>query len=120
MKKLSANKKRAIRALLEQKTITAAADQVGITRKTIYEYLRDPIFRAELQNAESGLIDGAGVRLLGGQEKALDTLEGLMDDDDPTNKRLAAVAWLNFALKWRELRNIEERLTALEAALNGT
>ena len=63
------------------------------------------------------MIDGAGVRLLAGQEKALDTLEGLMDDTDPTNKRLAAVAWLNYALKWRELRNIEDRLGDLEKAV---
>jgi len=120
VKKLSANKKRAIRALLEQKTVTAAAKVVGVSRKTIYEYLQDPIFRAELQNAETALIDGAGVRLLAGQDKALTTLETLMDSEDPTNQRLAAVAWLNFALKWRELRNIEERLTALEAALNAS
>jgi hypothetical protein len=37
-----------------------------------------------------------------------------MKGGDLINKRLAAVAWLNFALKWRELRNIEDRIAALE------
>ena len=114
---LSVNQKRALASLMETKTVTAAAEAVGLTRKTIYQYLQDPNFRAALTNAERGLIDGAGVRLLAGQEKALDTLEGLMDDTDPTNKRLAAVAWLNYALKWRELRNIEDRLGDLEKAV---
>ena len=114
---LSANQKRALAALIEHKTVTAAAEAVGLTRKTIYQYLQDPAFRAALTNAERGLIDGAGVRLLAGQEQALDTLEALMGDRDATNRRLAAVAWLNYALKWRELRNIEDRLGELEKAV---
>ena len=117
--KLTRNQVRAIAALIEHRSITAAADAIGITDRTIYRYLEDASFRQELTKAEKGLIDSAGIRLLGGQDKALQALEDLIASNNLTNKRLAAVTWLNYVLKWRELRNVEDRLAELERRVFG-
>ena len=111
---LSRNQARALAALLEHRTVSKAAEIAGLSRKTIYKYLENENFRSELTKAESGLIGAAVTWLLAGQESALRTLEAIVTSGDVTNRRLAAIAWLNFVIKYRELRNVEERLTALE------
>jgi len=115
------NYPRTVKALLEHSTIQAAADSIGLNRATIYRYLEDPDFIALLRTAEGQSIDTTTrglVRLAGKALAALGSV--LADPEQPgaTNKRLAASAILGHLLKIRELRNIEERLTALEAVVN--
>lgn len=114
------NQARALAALLEHRSIKAAAEACGLNERTIRRYLEGPEFRRALARAESDTIDEAGRRLLGGQDAALDALEELITGaDNDANRRLAAVAWLDFALRWRELKNIEQRLTELEGYIYG-
>jgi hypothetical protein len=116
---LNRNQKRAIRALLQHKTIGGAADAIGLNRRTITRYLEDPAFRHALTQAESDLIDEAGRRLISGQDEALDALQELISKaEKDSDRRLAAQAWLDFTLRWRELINVEERLTALQANIS--
>jgi UDP-N-acetyl-D-mannosaminuronic acid transferase (WecB/TagA/CpsF family) len=115
---LNRNQQKAIAALIESRTISDAALVVGVSERTLYRYLENVEFRAALTQAERGLIDGAGFRLMAGQEQALDTLEALMTKARSDNvKRLAAHDWLDFSFKWRDT-SIEQRLNALEAAIN--
>lgn len=113
---LSRNQRRALAALLEHRTITRAAEACGLSTKTLSRYMADPIFRVELANRESALIDEAGRVLIGGQLMALQTLADLMKKArHEGTRRLAAATWMDLCLRWRELRNIEERLSKLEA-----
>ncbi len=117
---LNTNQKRAVPALLAYGTVTAAAAALGLGEKTLYRYLENPNFKAELDKAVKGLIDSAGVRLYAGQDAALDTLEEIMESGKrEADRRLAAVNWLTFAVKWREIQNVEDRLKALEEAVYG-
>ena len=117
---LNTNQKRAVPALLAYGTVTAAAAALGLGEKTLYRYLENPAFKAELDKAVKGLIDSAGVRLYAGQDAALDTLEDIMESGKrEADRRLAAVNWLTFAVKWREIQNVEDRLKALEEAVYG-
>ena len=117
---LNANQKRAIAALLENPTIGEAAAACNLAERTIYRYLDEPQFRAELSRRESLSMDLATRRLLKMSEKALDALEDVLDyplQKGATNMRLAAVAVINSLLKIRELRTIEQRLSELEKAV---
>ena len=118
--KLTPRKTRAITALLELPTIEQAAMSAAVNPRTIYRWLDNPSFKAELSAAEGRAIDRAARRLVGLSGKALDALESVLDTPSQSgagNKRLAAVAILESLLKLRDLRNIEVRITALELAL---
>ena len=117
--KLSAKQHRAITALLTSKSVTEAAVATGQGERTIYRWLSEPDFRQALSAAEGDLIDVATRRLLQLQGSALDTLEALLGDgaDASAGVRLrAAQVTLDHLLKLREMRDIEQRLAALEAA----
>ena len=115
--RLSSNQTRALAAILSEKTIRDAAAKVGLTEKTLYKYLNDETFVSALAAAQDEITREAVNRLVGGLNTALDALDDLIKSGDPTNKRLAAVAWLTHALKLKEFAEIERRLNALEAKL---
>ena len=116
---LSRNQRRAMAALLEHRTITQAAEVSGLARKTLSRYLGDPVFRAELADQESNLIDEAGRVLVSGQMQALQTLANLMKSGrSETTRRLAAATWMDLCLRWRDLK-IEQRISDLEIATYG-
>lgn len=114
--RLSTRQRRAIAALLSEPDAKAAAKVSKVGYRTLIRWLADnPDFRQALTQAESELIGEAGRRLLSGQRLALDTLEGLITDAlRDGDRRQAAIAWLEFTLRFREIRNLEERLTELE------
>ena len=115
--KITRNQRKAVASLLKYKTIGEAAEAVGINPRTLHRWLGDPGFRLVLSQAEGEAIDLITRRLLVMGDKALDSIEGVLDcPDQPgaSNRRLAALAILGQLLKLRELRNIESRLTDLE------
>ena len=73
---------------------------------------------AALAGAEADMLDAATRRLLQLQEGAIETVQAIMQDGEANaSVRLrAAQAVLDYLLKLRELRNVEQRLTALEMA----
>lgn len=118
-KKLSSNQRKALAALLENRTIAAAAEACGLNEKTLRRYLQDPFFKSELAQQESAIIDQVGRSLISGQLIALKTLFDIMTNGESESaRRLAASTWMDFSLRWRELK-IEARLAALEAAVYG-
>ena len=117
--RLSAKQHRAISALLTSKSVTEAAVATGQGERTIYRWLSEPDFRQALSAAEGDLIDVATRRLLQLQGGALDTLEALLSDDTDASAGVrlrAAQITLDHLLKLREMRDVEQRLQALEAA----
>jgi hypothetical protein len=116
---ISTKQQKAIAALLSERTIGAAAKKAGIAERTIYTWLIDKDFRAALRSAEKDLLETVTRRLSAGQTLALDTLETLMQKaKHESTRQAAAVSWLNLSLKFIDVMNIDERLTALEAAIN--
>lgn len=119
--RLSTRQRKALQALIENRTIQQAAQAAGIGERTIYKYLDDPQFRAALAEAEGDLIDQATRQLLQLQDPAIKVMTWAMNHaDNPPSVRLrAAQAVLDYLLKLRELRNLEERLTNLEVKVYG-
>jgi transposase len=115
---LTTRQQRTIAALLAARNVREAAKQVKVPERTVYTWLAEPAFRAALYEAEGHLIDAATRRLLHHQDVALTVILTIMADrDNPAGVRLrAAQSVLEQLLKLRELRNVEQRLTALELA----
>ncbi len=95
--RLNANQKRAIAALMQHSTARKAAEVAGIGESTMYHYLADPVFRAELARKQEALADAAMANLAGLASLALDALrESLEDEDTPPATRVrAAIAVLD-------------------------
>lgn len=115
---ISTKQRKAIAALLTERTLSAAAKSAGIGERTLYTWLSDETFRAELRQAESELLDNAVRRLASGQGAALDTLERLIKSaKNESTRRQSSVDWLNLFLRFHDVKNIDERLSALEKAV---
>lgn len=114
---LTAPQRRAITALMESRTNQEAAEKAKIAPRTLYRWLRDPIFKQALQEAESETTDLANRRLAFGTKMALDTLLFIMyGKHTPDSLRLAAArAWLDSYHRSRDYSDLDARITALEA-----
>ena len=118
-KGITTKQAKAIAALLSERTAGAAAKKAGIAERTLYTWLADPAFRGALRSAEAEVLDTVTRRLGVGQTLALDTLEGLIQKAKHESTKLTAcVSWLNMFVKYRDMKDIDERLTALEAKAN--
>ena len=119
---LTRNQVKAIKALLEYPTIEKAAAAIGVNPRTIGRWLDDRSFRAELSRAEGEALDRVTRKLLYLGDHAVNALASVLQEPNQrgaSNKRLAAQTILTQLLKLRELRNIEERIADLEAAVYG-
>lgn len=118
---LTPRQRRALAALLTSRDVKAAAEASGVGARTLYRWLDLPAFRAALAAAEGDAIDQATRNLITLTQPAIGVITQTMRETNPAAVRLrAAQSVLDYLLKLRELRNVEERLEALEkAVLNG-
>ena len=108
---------KAIEALLEAPTITAAAQAAGVARVTLYEWLKQGPFREALETARASLYRAGVDTLKGAAEKAAGRLIELLDSKNENTRRLTAHEILTLAIRIDENQTLEKRLTALEQAL---
>jgi hypothetical protein len=119
--RLSPKQHKTIAALVSSPTVEAAALAAGVGERTVRRWLSDPAFRMALGVAESDVIDGAVRAMLADLDANRAVMREIRDDYDygPAVRLRAAVALSDDLLRWRELRNVEARLVALEAAYLG-
>ncbi|MDP1547398.1 MAG: hypothetical protein Q8L87_15415 [Anaerolineales bacterium] len=116
---ITTKQQKAIAALLSERTAGKAAKAAGIAERTLYTWLNEPNFKAALRSAEKSILDDVTRRLSAGQGLALDTLTKLIQSARHESTKLrAAVSWLELSLKFRDMQDIEDRLSKLEAALH--
>jgi AcrR family transcriptional regulator len=114
---LTPKQHQAISAMLVSKTMLEAAEMANVSPKTLYRWLEDSTFKLALLDAEGEIIDAVTRRLISLSDTAIDTVETILKDEKATaNLKLrAAQTVLDYLLKLRELRNLEDRLTAIES-----
>ncbi len=114
---LSTNQARAIQALLACATIEKAAEQAGLSGRTVYRYLNEPTFKAALRARQDQVIAGAVAALAGLAGKSIETLRGVMEDPEAAQgvRTRAALGVLGHIHDMIELRDLAERVAALEA-----
>lgn len=118
--KLTPAQQRAIASLLVERDTRAAAVAARVGPRTLYRWMHDDeTFKRALQVAEGRLLDEHMRRLCGLMGKALNTLDRLMDSADRDSvKESAANHIAQRLLNWRQLVNLEQRITTLEEQLN--
>ncbi len=93
--------------------------QAMVSRETMYRWLRQPHFKAAMDDATTAALDDLTRRLTALGAQAADTLANTMADAQaPTSTKIqAARAVLENLLRLRELVGIENRLAELEKAV---
>ena len=100
-------------------TVEAAAAKAGLGERTVYRRLEDPDFRDQLQEFRGKMVERASAMLSASGMEAVKTLLGLLERSIPHAVRLgAAKAILEIGMKLRDLLEVEQRLSALENAIN--
>jgi len=100
--------------LIASDTIEEAAQEIGVSRTTLYSWLEKEEFDQAVKVARRKLLDKSLNKLTNVSMKAVNTLEKLLDAESEAVRRAAANDVLNHSLKYRELSEIEERLESVE------
>ena len=108
-----------VAALAGGATVAKAAELAGVAPRTVWRRLQDDAFHQRLDTARQQTIQAAVDMLGKAASAATMTLIDLLQSKHPPSARLgAARAILELGAKLREGQEVEERLTAIEAALS--
>jgi len=110
----TANKEKALSALLESATISDAAIKCGLNEKTLRRYLDDAEFQTEFRAARRIVFEQNIIRLQSLHGNAVDTLERNLDCENPSVEVRAAQIIIEGSRKDFETLDILERLETLE------
>ena len=114
---LTPKQHKALAALLSEPTVKAAAAKVGIGERTLHTWLREPAFDAAYTAARHDAVGRAVGRLQHATGLAVDALVEVLDIRTPARAGVrvaAAKVILDYALRFRELDELENRIAALE------
>ncbi len=117
--KLKPRQASAIRALLSEPSVKAAAKRASISQATIHRWLADPLFSQTLRDARGAMLESVLTVLQNASTTALETLREVMEDSEahPSARVKAALGVIGMTLKAKELLETEERLRAVEEQL---
>ena len=117
---LTPKQTKAIDCLLASPTVIAAAECAGVSRRTLYNWLADEMFSAELEKAQRQLISTAARRLANGLDKSITTALDLAEKSEDEAVRLrAALAIPGMLRDLREHYELSERIDRLEQTMRG-
>lgn len=115
---LTARQRQLLVELVRNSDLKKAAKAAGIGRTTVYRWLEDPRFSAELARLRNETMKDALDSVKALTTRAAQELAGLLDTEDERLKRLLCKDILGHAIKVRELEEIERRLVRMEEQIN--
>lgn len=115
--KLSRRQLKAIPFIVSNPNYTQGCEKAKINKSTLYKWLKQPEFKAELDRQRSEIVEAAFSMIAQNIEKAVSELTGLLDTTDDRVKRLTANDIIGHFLKHKELKNLEERIQQIETRL---
>lgn len=115
---LTPRKRKAIEALLTTCDTTRAAQAAGVSRDTVYRWMREEAFKNALKEGAAEALEGLSRNLVQLGDKAIKALAAALDDSTAgTNIKVrAADVILSRLLQLRELVDLENRVAELEKA----
>ncbi|MHC4463246.1 MAG: phBC6A51 family helix-turn-helix protein [Planctomycetota bacterium] len=116
--KPTARQLKAIPLIVTSPTYTEGCKKAKLNRTTFYQWLKNPEFKAELDRQRDEVADEAFSVLSQSLTKAVEALTGLLDTQDERLKRLVCKDIIEHILKYREVKDLEERIAALEQRLS--
>lgn len=113
---------RAIEALLQEPTVSAAAKKAGVGQATLFRWLNDPQFAGAYKAARGRILEGTLTSL---QSTSVDAVKCLREVINDTTAHVsarvsAAKSVLDLSLKAREIFELEDRIEYLEKYLEMT
>lgn len=115
---LSPRQLKALHFFASSSSIDGACKEAEISRDTYYLWIKQPLFKSELEKLRNEIVNDAINQLKINTTKAATTLVSLLDrSDSPTIQRATANDILGHVIKFMELKELEERLSRLEIEL---
>ena len=108
---------KAIPIIVANPTYTEGCRKAKVNRATLYEWLKDRGFKAELDQQRDQIASEAFGVLSQSLTKAVETLVGLLDNSDKRLGRLAAKDIIGFIVRHKENEELERRIAAIEQKL---
>ena len=116
-KRLSNRQREALPHIAAADSLAEGARRANIGRATMYRWMEDDDFRAELERARTEMADLAQAEIQGLMLKAVVVIDQALDGDVSPVKLRAALGAVNAALKVRYGLNVERRLDNIDDAL---
>lgn len=113
---LTTTQYKALSALMAGASVTDAAQQAGVSERTLYRYLADSTFDAAYRAARRRAVGQATTKLQQIAGEAVEMLRAVMTDTEASDRARVAAASkiLDLAYKAVELDDLESRIKALE------
>jgi hypothetical protein len=115
---LTARQRKFIPLLVASAKLSEACEKGKLNRTTLYEWLKLPAFKTEVERQREQITQESFGILAQGLTKAIETLTGLLDDSDKRLKRLAAKDVIDYFIKHKELDELTKRIDAIEQKLS--
>ena len=117
----SRKRTQAIGALLKHRTIAEAAAACGVTARTVLNWLNEPEFKQEYEQAKADLLESTINALRKGGFDSVNVLRTIAENGEaPAAARVSAArAMLELLLRGVALEEIEARIRQLEQNLKG-
>jgi DNA-binding phage protein len=117
---LSARQRLALPIIAAEPTIDGAADKIGVTRKTVYEWLKQESFKQALEVARKDYVESAFRTLRLAAKRAAEKIVKHVDCSDERISLRAAEDIIEFTQKALENDELEKRIEALEQRMART
>lgn len=109
---------KAIPHLVASASYESGCKAAGISRGTLFEWLKDLSFKAEFRAQRDQVIEGALDMLKGNVNGAVEALVSLLKTKNEYLKRSVANDIIEHVLKGRELEDLERRIARLEEVVS--
>jgi HEAT repeat protein len=106
-------------ALAAGASVASAARKAGCSARTLFRRLEDDAFRRQVARARTQIVSRATSMLAQTSIRAVATLRKLLNDENPSVKRMAARGVLDALARLSGQGEIEERVAALETVILG-
>lgn len=117
MSELNARQRRTIPFIVTSPTIVEGLEKARVSRKTFYEWLKQPEFKAELDRQRNEITAEAFGKLSQSLTKAVENLVKLLDNADDRLKRLACKDVIQYILEHKTIEDLTTRIEAIEQRL---
>ena len=104
----------AIRLVVAGHDHQAVADEIGVSKRTVRRWSREPAFQAALTTAREQLLNQVVEQLKVGALRAVAEIQNALGDENPQIRLRAADRLLSHTLRAVELVEHEQRLRTLE------
>ena len=105
-------------ALASGKRMGDAALEANVSTRTASRRLQEPDFVSRIRQLRAAMLDAVVGRLAERSCAAADSLAGLLDSPDDKLVFKTAKTVVELAFKGREILDVEQRIAALEAAVD--